>query len=195
MAQHAAFIQGKVVFVGDASVGKTSIINKFRRVGGTPASTVAAQTINLTVSVHGAAVPLTVYDTAGQDDYRCLVPLYVRGAQIAIIVYSQASAQTFAHVPDWVAYLRNTSAVPHVVLVANKADLGSALPLPSAEEELAAREGMHFVRTSAVTGQNVDELFAMVAEFVQADSAAVESRIVAGGPQARARGDCACAAA
>jgi small GTP-binding protein len=192
MSSSASFIKGKVIFVGDTSVGKTSLINRFRRLGGGVMPTVAAQTSNLEIPFRGVTVPVTVYDTAGQEDYRCLVPLYARGAQIAVIVYSEDSPATFGHVRDWMAYLENNAAIPHTILIGNKADLVPVMASDDAES-FAEREGMPFLRTSAHNGQNVDALFAMIAEFVETSGAGTDAVTVAKIGSREAGGGCACA--
>jgi len=48
---------------------------------------------------------LNVWDTAGQDDYRVLVPVYARSAQIGVIVFDQTNPESLEHVIDWHKFL------------------------------------------------------------------------------------------
>lgn len=40
-----------------------------------------------TVSYDNTEVELDIWDTAGQEQYHCLAPVYYRGAQAAVVVY------------------------------------------------------------------------------------------------------------
>ena len=80
----------KVVFLGDSSVGKTSIIarymsgnfnNGYEATIGTDFSTKSVTTSA------GKSVQLQIWDTAGQERYRSLIPSYIRDSAAAVIVY------------------------------------------------------------------------------------------------------------
>jgi small GTP-binding protein len=181
-------VSGKVVFVGDTTVGKTSIIAKFRNQAFPSQGTVGADSIPATVDYLGSPVSLAIFDTAGGENYRCLIPLYARFAHVGVIVYDKTSQATFDSVGDWVDYLKNNSDVPHLVVVGNKADLPPIVQL--ADEEHASRlHDCPLFSTSAVTGEGIDPLFRRVAAFVAEDDlkSAVEKRKLEPTAPARAR--------
>jgi small GTP-binding protein len=170
MANPASFCRGKVVFVGDTSVGKTSIINAYHHIridNLTP--TIASQATATTGDYHGTTVNITIYDTAGQEDYRCLVPLYARGAQVAVIVYAEDLQSSFSHIPNWIEYLKQNASIPHMLLVGNKVDLHGELAL-NVTDSFAEASGLPLIRTSAKTGQNIDVLFGAIVKFVETDA-------------------------
>ena len=118
-----AWVKGKVVFVGNASVGKTCIIasqNKLDQDYVQP--TIAAASIATRVDLDGVEIKLNVWDTAGQDDYRCLVPMYAHFSHVAVIVFSVADKSSFDAIPSWIDYLKSNAEIPHTFLVANKID-------------------------------------------------------------------------
>lgn len=163
--------KGKVVFVGDTGVGKTSIIYAQSRmsIDGLQA-TVAASSTPIRVTCRGKEAVLNVWDTAGQDDYRLLVPLYAQYSQVAVVVYDVTRKETFDNVEGWLKYLDEAAPVPKVFLVGNKTDLAIGPdmdPVPDEEvERLVQEKGLSHYRTSAVTGQNIDFLFHGIAEVV-----------------------------
>ena len=164
-------LKGKVVFVGDTGVGKTSIIytqNNMSREG--IQATVASSSTPIRINCRGKETTLNVWDTAGQEDYRLLVPLYAHFSQVAVIVYDVTRKETFDNVEGWLKYLDEAAPVPHIFLVGNKTDLtiGPDMdPVPDDEvERLVEEKGLRHYRTSAVTGQNIDFLFHGIAEVV-----------------------------
>lgn len=48
-------------------------------------------------------------DTAGQERYRSLAPLYYRGAAAAAVVYDITSTETFAKAKYWVSELQKSA--------------------------------------------------------------------------------------
>jgi small GTP-binding protein len=170
-----AIVRGKVVFVGDCNVGKTSIIASYNKNSLPTGPTVAAESIAIRVDWRGIQVPLTIFDTAGQDDYRCLVPLYTRFAQVGVIVYDQTLPSSFNHIPGWINFLKSNSDIPYIILVANKVDLPSEIKAAD-EDQVAATHGLELIRTSAVTGQNIDILFSEIAGIVEKDVTATKTK-------------------
>lgn len=53
-------VKGKVVFVGDASVGKTSLIYHYNQTKGNLLPTVGANSVPCTVSIEGKTVSLNI---------------------------------------------------------------------------------------------------------------------------------------
>jgi len=80
----------KLVFLGDQSVGKTSIINRFvyNVFDESNHPTVGIDFLSKTIESHDSKrVRLQLWDTAGQERFRTLIPNYIRGSAVAVIVY------------------------------------------------------------------------------------------------------------
>ena len=88
----------KVVFLGESSVGKTSLINRFLH---DSFDSVYRATIGLdlmTKKVQRADqknVKFQIWDTAGQERFRSLIPSYVHKSSVAVIVYDITNSETF----------------------------------------------------------------------------------------------------
>ena len=156
--------RSKIVFVGDASVGKTSIINKFCNIQGSPTPTISATSTPVDIKIQETTVGLNLWDTAGQETYKCLVPVYARGAKVAIVVYDQTNKISYDNVRNWIDYLRNEVGVNNIVVCGNKNDLKSLVPLEDVQNQYLAMD-IPIVQTSAETGENIDLLFHMVAKM------------------------------
>jgi GTPase SAR1 family protein len=90
----------KVVLVGDMSVGKTSLIsrfveNTFREIYD---PSIGVDFSSKTVKFRGRSLKIQMWDTAGQEKYKSLIPSYVRGSSIIFLVYDVTSKQLYYYV-------------------------------------------------------------------------------------------------
>jgi small GTP-binding protein len=163
--------QFKVPLIGDANVGKTSIVSRYTTDNfvANARPTVGVSTTSILIDVGKDKVELSVWDTAGQERFRSLVPLYTRHAAAMILVFDMAATQSFAGLDAWLTKLTVDMAVKcPIVVCGNKIDLPGAVA-QAAVKEWAADKGVACHFTSALTGVGVTELFHMVARKVYSD--------------------------
>ena len=98
-------------------------------------------------------------DTAGQERYRSLAPMYYRGASAAIVVYDITNPDSFTGAKSWVKELQRRGD-PNVViaLAGNKADLENRRKVEFEEN------GILHLETSAKNANNVKALFVEIAK-------------------------------
>uniref|UniRef100_A0A6A7G261 Ras-related protein Rab-22A-like n=1 Tax=Hirondellea gigas TaxID=1518452 RepID=A0A6A7G261_9CRUS len=153
----------KVVILGAQGVGKTSLVTRcsshtFTRYTN---ATVGAAFSKIVMPAHGYTINMQVWDTAGQEKYRSLAPLYYRNAVAAMLVFDITCASSFAEVQAWTRDLLNN--VPSelvLVLLGNKLDLES-------QREVARETALNFAaqiyavyfETSALTSDGVEAAF------------------------------------
>jgi small GTP-binding protein len=163
----------KIPIIGDANVGKTSIVTRYTTgaFGTEPAATVGVSNVQVVLRYQGDELPVNIWDTAGQERFRSLVPLYTRGADIVVLVFAVNDNETFDHLDQWFIKVRNDMRLScPLVLCGNKSDLEFSIPRVRAEE-WANEHGCPLVFTSAATGQSIEELFDVVAaELFKANS-------------------------
>jgi Ras-related protein Rab-5C len=129
----------KVVLVGDSSVGKTSIIEMFSKstFNERQDTTVGPQFTSRFVEVPetGQRIKLQIWDTAGQEKYRSVTPIYYRDAAAAVCVYDVTSKMSLDQAEKWINDLRQY-APKYITLAvaANKCDLHG-------QEEVSLEEG------------------------------------------------------
>jgi small GTP-binding protein len=160
--------ESKIVFVGDSGVGKTSILRylltNISQTNHEPTIGCNCQEVNLVID--GENVTLMAWDTAGQEVYRAIVPIYTRDAAAALIVYDVSSLTSFRSIEHWHSVvMEHQSSSINLYVVANKIDLAAAVPEQQARlvaEKL--RASFHLV--SAQTGEGVRSLFETVARDV-----------------------------
>jgi small GTP-binding protein len=159
----------KLVLLGDSRVGKTSIISR-KTLGYQPATqkpTIGCHWSEVRVAVDSAEVTLQVWDTAGQEMYRALVPVYLRGARAALLVYDISDRGSFESLGHWHGVLADVAPAGFAAfVVANKIDLDNDAVDDAEGRRFAAACDAAFFRVSAVTGAGLDALFEAVARGI-----------------------------
>lgn len=161
----------KVVFVGDSAVGKTSIIQRYYngQYSAERPSTIGAAFVSKEVKTQSGEANLQIWDTAGQERYRSLVPMYSRGAAVAIVVYDVSEKDSFIGVEEWVNCVREDAANNcKIILVGNKIDLPFQVPQEESDRWAADHE-LEVIYVSAKTGENIENLFDLTAETLPTD--------------------------
>lgn len=169
----------RVVTIGDSSVGKTCIINRYLRNTFDPKerNTIGALYDSFTKEYRGKPIGIQLWDTAGQEQYRSLGPVYFRSASAALVVFNIASRESFESLGDWIKAFRSVAGDNTVlIVVGNKCDLPDRAVQIQEAKEWAATNNCKYVETSAKTGQGIkilfDELIASIAQMHFEDSAA-----------------------
>jgi small GTP-binding protein len=158
----------KVVLVGDSGAGKTSIAHAYTKSTASIKPTITATALRAChEKVGNREVCFDLWDTAGQENYKCLVPVYARGAVLAILVFDRASKLSFTNLAYWVDFLKANVAIDNLLVVGNKCDLPAEV---SNDDALAwcHEIGADYIETSAKTGAQIDVLFQTVAKKVVA---------------------------
>ncbi|KAG9094360.1 hypothetical protein FRC06_010885 [Ceratobasidium sp. 370] len=128
LTNNSPSLDAKVVIMGSAGVGKTSLVTRYveERFAPQTTTTTGAFFHSKKVTVDGTKVRLQIWDTAGQERFRSMAPMYYRGASAAILVYDITSASSFDDVKVWIDELkRNCDPDLLIFIVGAKADLAA----------------------------------------------------------------------
>jgi Ras-related protein Rab-6A len=153
----------KLIVVGDQNTGKSCILNRFANeiFEENYQATIGLDFLNKTVNINGQEIHLVLYDTAGQEKFRSLIPMYIREAQIILLIYDITSKDSFESIPKWfsdILNVKNDEAI--FALVGNKIDLNDKRVVSFEEgKKLANEKNIIFEEVSAKDGQNFNELF------------------------------------
>lgn len=160
----------RVVTIGDSAVGKTSVIsclmgNEFNP---NEQSTVGAMFILHVEEVQGKRLELQVWDTAGQEKFKSLGPIYYRNADVAVVVFDKTNTMSYENINSWINSFIETAGTDAIIaVVGNKCDLANQCQV--AEEtarKWASEKGYLYFETSAVTGEGVKSMFKEIGEFL-----------------------------
>ena len=153
----------KLIFLGDQYVGKSSILNRFYqdKFEEDYQATIGLDFHSKNVNVNGTTVRLLLYDTAGQEKFKSLIPMYIRDANIIIVVYDISNKDSFVHTEHWVNETKDLKREDAIfILVGNKLDLEENRVVTKKEaEDYATEKGFLFHEVSAKTGDQIQELF------------------------------------
>jgi len=157
----------KLVFLGEQSVGKTSLITRFMydSFDNTYQATIGIDFLSKTMYLEDRTIRLQLWDTAGQERFRSLIPSYIRDSSVAVVVYDITNANSFQQTSKWIDDVRTERGSDVIImLVGNKTDLSDKRQVSTEEGERKAKElNVMFIETSAKAGYNVKQLFRRVA--------------------------------
>ena len=162
----------KVILVGEVATGKTSLINtsiglEFKdKLESTQSSCIMQKKI----IINDQTYTINLWDTIGQEQYRSLTKIFMKGAKIVIFVYDITRKETFEQLDFW---FENTQEVlgnkPILGIVGNKSDLYIKEDVKEeVAEEYAKKKGVPFRLTSAKTPKNFcDFLEELVKKYIE----------------------------
>lgn len=156
----------KIVMLGDSSVGKTCLVNRFIKNSYFEAEPTLAQDFKsktLEVNENGKLqqVRLQIWDTAGSEQYRSLAPIYFKNAHAFCLVYDSTQQNAFETLHYWVGQIKDLVNTKYsIFLIAAKIDLSEQEKISIKEAGQFAKScGAELFQTSAKDGTGVPELF------------------------------------
>ena len=158
----------KIVLVGDTQVGKSCLLarlitNKFNEQN--PA-TIGAAFQNYLFQTSKGNVSLQIWDTAGQEKFRALAPMYYRSADIALLCFDLTNKESFEALEKWTIELAEKAPEKlKIIIVGNKCDLKDSriISFEDLKEFAYSHCAAHFCETSSKNGEGVFELFHSIA--------------------------------
>ncbi|KAI4497714.1 hypothetical protein M0802_007254 [Mischocyttarus mexicanus] len=162
----------KVVLLGSAAVGKTSLSGRFINEAfdedPTYRNTIGVAFSAKQMEIDGHKIVMGIWDTAGNERYESMTRIYYRGAKAAVVCFDVTMRDTFRKAKFWIRELRAVEEECKIYLVGTKTDI---LPNPDIIEDPSMDIVMNYVNgiqakfflTSSKTGRNVAELFTEIA--------------------------------
>ena len=153
----------KIIFIGDVNVGKTTIIN---RIQGNDFEERYDATIGIDfclkiIKHNNNEIKLQMWDTAGQEKYRGLIPSYIRNSSMIILVYDVTSKKSFENIPKWIDFIQSIEKTK-MVICGNKIDLNNRVITDDMAKELKNKytemDILHF-EVSAKNNSNMNDMF------------------------------------
>ena len=166
----------KVVLLGEAGVGKTSIIHQFTYHTFDPdcISSISAQFVSKTIDYEGyGAIKFDIWDTAGQERYRSMAKIFYKDAKVIVLLYDITSQNTFDGLKNyWYEQIKiNCENDAILAVVANKNDLyADQVVSDETGQRFADEIGAIFQSTSALSDSGIGKLFEHIGrKFIDTD--------------------------
>ena len=113
------------------------------------------------ISINDRNIRIQIWDTAGQEAYRSITRSYYKNSTCAFIVYDITEKKTFDDVDIWLRDVREICFKNVLIyLIGNKNDLEDKRQITYEEgKNYADENNLVFFETSALTGNNIEEIF------------------------------------
>ena len=160
----------KVLLIGDTSVGKSSLAYHFAKETSMNEenSMLNIEFFQKSIDYDGDHIMLRIWEIIGKNIFHSLSPCYYKDMAGVLILYDISRKDTFSNVGKWLNNFREFSDErASIILVGNKSDMKENRQVSEGEGIKFAEENkIHFIETSAKTGENVKEAFQLLLEEI-----------------------------
>jgi len=167
----------KVCFFGDGGVGKTTLIGRYLTgIFKTNQSiTIGVDFHVKKIKINNKLVSLQIWDFAGENRFRFLLPSYVLGASGGIFMYDVTRFSSLKNFPEWIEIFKKgfvgakDKQLP-VIMVGSKLDLSYKRAVSSKEAyDLAKAQNLYgYIECSSKDGRNIEDVFTEIAKLMLA---------------------------
>ncbi|XP_054721510.1 uncharacterized protein LOC129231257 [Uloborus diversus] len=150
----------KICLVGPKGVGKSTMASRFDKdafskfLRGTAIA-------NYKMVIGNYKMDLEIWDTCGEDRFRCMGPIFYKATRAAMCMFDMASKQSFIDLQAWVVGVQQTANDECIfVLLGNKKDLSGSREVTEKEAlKYAESIGATYFEICATSGEGVDKVF------------------------------------
>lgn len=164
-------IQKKVCLLGDFSVGKTSLVQRFiyNRFRDEYLSTIGVKIARKSIILDDeATLNMFIWDLAGSKEFTGVHASYLQGTHGALLVCDLTRPETLLSLKEYRKQLYAIAPDVPLIVIANKVDLETERKIPTKTlDELARSFDTHAVTTSAKTGHRIEEVFTTLAQSLR----------------------------
>lgn len=171
----------RILIVGDATVGKTSICNRISNNAFTPYS---PATIGVDFNVFDLIMPndsiikCQLWDTAGSERFRSITRSYYNNTAVVILVFDLSDAKSFRRLPMWLQEIKDNvkNEKYSILLLGNKSDLPPSIISRSEIMDFVEDNNLSYLETSAKTDTEARFKFSdYISELMTTDDFSLQS--------------------
>lgn len=161
----------KIFVAGEGGTGKTTLVERYVKgvfIPDTLMTIGVSHSVKDALSSKGNTYTLQVWDLGGEDRFRFIIPTYVKGAQLGLLVFDSTRFSTFKHLGEWLELIRSSVGSIPIVLVGTKTDIPDAMVKSASYDEFVKSHDLAgFFMTSSKDGTNVEKLFDYLVELYE----------------------------
>lgn len=186
-AQFKDIIRKKLVIIGDGNCGKTSLLHAYAKneFVNEHHPTIVDTHVQIIQLENNKKIELVIYDTAGQEEYDKLRPIFYKDTNVILLCYSIDLPNSLTNVTDkWLPEIRFFCPQIPLILVGIKKDLrndpitcrrlkmNQQRPVKLEEGQSMAKRvrANYFIECSCKTFENINEIFYTAAKLSINDS-------------------------
>ena len=162
----------KIILIGDAAVGKTTLRKNYmgENIGGNYLMTIGADFSVKRIEMDGEEHMLQIWDLAGQRQFGAIIDGYIKGTKGILLVFALNNHNSFNNLDGWINDFlqKGQNEMKPIIILGNKSDLPDraveSSQVDTYMEELRSRFTIptfhvHYFETNALSGDNVSEAF------------------------------------
>ena len=167
-------LQFKLPIIGDAGVGKTTLTHRYLHglFKQSYHGTIGVDFFLKKFEIDGKKISLQIWDFAGEEKFRFLLPGIINGANGTIFMFDITRYVTFENLSNWLSVFKtaneNHNQTVPALLVGSKTDLEGIRTVPSKEAKSFAQDNnlIGYIECSSKNGENVEELFRKITKIM-----------------------------
>jgi len=158
----------KIVLIGDAGVGKTSLVRRFVTNMFDPSYQITLGTTIMKKEVEylNYLVTLAIWDVGGQEVFKQIRSKYYFGSKGALAVCDATNMNTYENLKSWVESFIEVVGVKPIIFLANKCDLEPQITEDDMKEIVEDYTNAEFLFTSAKNGTNTEMAFTNLVRLI-----------------------------
>ena len=161
----------KIILLGESNVGKTTLSNKFifNKDKYDFTSTISIDNETKIIEYKNNKYSITLYDTAGQERFRCITQAYYRLADGFFIMFDLTNEHSLTAIKDWIESIQYDDTKNKFLILGNKNDLDNKISDDEINNTLGEYKNL-FLKTSAIENKNIKEAFEKMIDLIEDES-------------------------
>ena len=164
----------KVCIFGDSGVGKSTLINRYitAKFDRDLKPSLGATVLMKFIETETMRITLQIWDFAGEERFRSLLPIYAQGSSAAIFMCDISNRDSITNIDKWLLTfkegLNNPNSKFPLIIVGGKLDLEEKRSLSNKDIEsiITVRKEFDYLECSSKTGENVDLIFQTIVDKI-----------------------------
>ena len=159
----------KLLLLGDSSVGKTCIINKyiFDKFEESHLSTLGIDYMDKLVDYKNYKIKLQIWDTSGEEKYRSITKNFYKNADGLFVIFDLTNEDSFNHVKNWINEAKDNKSDIKMILIGNKSDSEDERKVDKDRAlKFSEENNLQYFETSAKNGKNIHKSFISMIDLI-----------------------------